>query len=170
MAKTKTMAARASTKAAVADEAVEDTQDETLDVLELDQNIDDYPEPELLPQGWYRAELQSVEARTNQAGTGRYYACKFVISPTNFPAGYDVDNWPDGLTLYYNLLRVPSSGDRRSVSNIRKFMEKLGLAVDTNRIDPNEWIGRDAKLKVEHGTWEGNKREQIARNGIATAE
>ena len=140
--------------------------DDSLDVIELDQNLDDYPEPELLPPGIYEAELQAVSEKTNQKGTGKYYAIEFVIPPENFPADYDVDNWPEGLKLFYNLLRVPTSGDRRSVANIRKFIEKIGLAVDTPRIDPNEWIGRHARLRVEHGTWEGNKREQIARNGI----
>lgn len=168
--KTTTTAAKSATKAAQVSSDPLDEAPETLDVLELDQNLDDYPEPELLPEGWYRAEVQGVEKRTNQAGTGQYYAVKFVIAPDQYPADYDADNWPDGLTLYYNLLRYPRSGDRRALANVRKFMEKLGLAVDTNRIDPNEWVGRDARLKIEHGTWEGNKREQIARNGIQVAD
>jgi len=143
--------------------------DDSLSVLELDQNLDDYPEPELLPMGWYKGEIQNVTERTNQKGTGKYYAVEIVIPPESFPPDYDTDNWPDGLKLFYNLLRVPSSGDRRSVANIRKFMANLGLAVDTPRIDPNEWIGRQVRIKVEHGTWEGNRREQIARNGIQAA-
>jgi len=144
--------------------------DDSLDVLELDQNLDDYPEPELLPPAWYKAEIQNVTQRTNQKGTGRYYAVEIVIPPENFPPDYDTDNWPDGLKLFYNLLRVPTSGDRRSVANIKRFMASLGLAIDTPRIDPNEWIGRPVRVKVEHGTWEGNRREQIARNGIQASE
>lgn len=144
--------------------------DDTMDVIELDENLDETPEPDLLPAGFYPAEVVSVERRTNQKGTGDYFSVRFVISPDNYPADYDVDNYPEGCSLYYNLLRVPGAGDRRAKLNIKRFMETLGLPTDVNKIDPSQWIGRPAKLKVEHNTYEGVTREQIGRNGLQRAD
>lgn len=154
--------------ASVPTDEAEDTEE--LDILELDQNLEDYEEPELLPPGYYTGEIQSVEIRQNQAGTGRYFAIKFIVPPEKFPASYDVDNWPEGCPLFYNLVRVPRPGDRRALSNLRKFMQKLGLSISTNRVDPNEWIGQTAKLKVVHSEYQGVTRENIAPGGIEEAD
>lgn len=148
----------------------DDESMEELDILELDQNLEDYEEPELLPPGYYVGEIQEVVIKPNQKGTGRYYAVKFVIPPERYPASYDVENWPEGVPLFYNLIRVPRAGDRRAVSNLRKFVQKLGLSTSTNRIDPNEWINKQAKLKVIHNEYQGVTREQIAANGIEEAD
>lgn len=141
-----------------------------LDILELDQNLEDYDEPELLPPAYYVGEIQSVEIRQNQAGTGKYFAIKFIVPPEKFPASYDVENWPEGCPLFYNLVRVPKAGDRRALSNLRKFMQKIGVSVSTNQIDPNSWIGQTAKLKVVHSEYQGVTRENIAPNGIEEAD
>lgn len=141
-----------------------------LDVLELDQNLDDYPEPELLPPGWYKGEIQGVEIKENQKGTGKYFAIRFMISPDEFPANYDPENYADGKAVYYNLIRVPHGGDRRAIANLRKFLQQIGLSTKTNTIDPNEWIGREAKLKIEHREYQGQVSENIAANGIQKAD
>lgn len=146
------------------------SDDMSMGVIELDENLDETPEPELLPAAWYPAEVQNVEIRQNQKGTGSYFSVKFVISPDDFPANYDVDNWPDGIPLYFNLLRVPTAGDRRAKLNIKRFMETLGLPTDVSTIDAATWIGRPAKVKVEHNTYEGTTREAIARNGVQKAD
>lgn len=144
--------------------------DAEMGIIELDGNLDETPEPELLPPGFYAAEVADVQVRQNQKGTGSYFSVKFMIPAENFPADYDVDNWPDGLPLYYNLLRVPTSADRRAKLNIKRWMETLGLPTDVSTIDPSTWIGRPANVKVEHSTYEGVTRESIARNGVQKAE
>lgn len=143
---------------------------DNLDILELDQNLEDIEEPDLLPQGWYVGEIQGVEIKENQKGTGRYYAIQFTIPTDNFPANYDVENWPEGCQLYYNLVRVPRAGDRRSYTGVKKLMQSLGLPLSTNRIEPSTWVGRQAKLKVIHSEFQGITREQIAPNGVQAAE
>lgn len=148
----------------------EEVYEDNLDILELDQNLDDIEEPDLLPQGWYVGEVQGVEIRDNQKGTGKYYAIQFTIPTDNFPANYDVENWPEGCQLYYNLVRVPRAGDRRSYTSVKKLMQSLGLSLSTNRIEPNTWIGRPAKLKVIHNEYQGITRESIAPNGVQVAD
>lgn len=150
----------------VEEEAGAPDPNQELDVLELDQNLDDYPEPELLPPGYYQAEIQGVEIKNNQAGTGQYFAIRFVIPPERFPSSYDPENYADGKVMYYNLIRVPRGGDRRAIANLRKFLQQIGLSTKTNRIDPNEWIGRAAKLKVEHREYQGQTNENISAGGI----
>lgn len=158
-------------KAKVAEDADMDMPtDAEMGIIELDGNLDETPEPELLPAAFYDAEVADVQVRQNQKGTGSYFSVKFMISPDSYPADYDVDNWPDGLPLYYNLLRVPTSSDRRAKLNIKRFMETLGLPTDVNVIDPTTWIGRPARIKVEHSTYEGVTRESIARNGVQKAD
>ena len=141
-----------------------------LDVLELEQNLDDYPEPELLPSGYYVAEIQGVEIKNNQAGTGQYFAIRFVIPPERFPASYDPENYADGKVVFYNLIRVPRGGDRRAIANLRKFLQQIGLTTSTNVINPNDWVGRSAKLKIEHREYQGMVNENVAAGGIQKAD
>lgn len=153
---------------------VEETQDESvndeLDILELDQPLEDYEEPELMAPGWYFAEIQTVEVRQNQAGTGSYYAVKFVIPTEKYPPDYDIANWPDGLPLYYNLVRKPRPGDRRAISTLKKFLQQIGRLATGTTIDPNDWVGAQAKIKLVHNTYQGNTREQIAPGGIQSSD
>lgn len=134
-------------------------------VVELDTTLDDTPEPELLPQGMYPAELVNCEARHDSKGVARYNF-RFVISPDDFPPDYDVNNYPDGKSLYWGLMKVPTRNDNRSILALRRFMQTLDVPTDVTKVNPSEWIGRRVLLKVEHDTYEGNTRESIARNGI----
>jgi hypothetical protein len=153
-----------------AEETYSEPAESGSDIIELSQDIADTPEPVLMPPGWYLAQIESVEIRPNQAGTGRYYSTVFRVPTEKFPADYEVDNYPDGLPLYYNLVRVPRDGDRKSISNLRKFLEQIGMPTNISTIDPNEWIGRTAKVKVVHHTYQGQTREQIAPGGIQSAD
>jgi hypothetical protein len=45
--------------------------------------------------------------------------------------------------------------------NLRKFIEALGLDSNTTTIDPNEWMGRPARLHVVMGKWQGEERAEI---------
>ena len=135
---------------------------EDLGILEFDQNLEDYEEPDLLPKGNYNGEIQGVAIKLNQKGTGKYFAIKFVIPTSEFPPDYDLDNYPEGCAVYYNLISVPSGGNRRAMSNLKKFVSKMGLTIATNVIDPNDWMNQRLKLKIDHSTYRGNTNENIA--------
>jgi hypothetical protein len=45
--------------------------------------------------------------------------------------------------------------------NLRKFIEALGLDSNTTTIDPNEWMGRTARLHVVMGKWQGEERAEV---------
>ncbi len=63
--------------------------------------------------------------------------------------------------MFYNRLIVPNGKDRRALFNLRKFMEAIGLDANTTTIDPNEWMGREARLKVVMGAYQGEPRAEI---------
>lgn len=159
----------AKAKVELVDDTWGDAEDDLGDI-QLDGTLDDMPEPELLPEGFYPAEIVDVEKRMNSKGTASIFSVKFVIKPDSYPADFDVSNYPEGKYLYFSMLRVPTPGDRRAFSNLKKFMQTIGVPTDVDTIRPSEWVGRPVKLGVEHSTYQGTTRESIAMNGVLKAD
>lgn len=133
--------------------------DEPLGLLELDENLDDAERPAELPAGVYTGEVQDVQVQTSGKGN-QYYQVRFVIPPESIPA--DVrDSFPDGASLFWNRQIVPKAKDRRAIWNLKQFMTALGLSTSTNQIDPNEWMGCSARLRIVMGKWQGEDRAEI---------
>lgn len=139
-----------------------------LDAIEFEENLGDVEKPPELPAGVYVGEVQDVQKQVSTKGNS-YFAIKFVIPPENIPADLR-DGFPDGAVLYWNRQVVPKAGDRRAMFNLRKLVESLGLSVDTNTVDPNEWMGRPAKLRVRMGKWQGEDRAEIAAVEVAESQ
>lgn len=153
-------------EAEVAEEEEETSYSEgNEDIIELDEDLSDVPDPVNLPKGWYRAEITEVERKNSQRGND-YFAVSLVIPVDEYPSDYDPDNFPDGVKMSYNLLRVPEGKDRRALANIRRFMEILGLSTNVSRIDTNEWVGRDLQVKLDHEKYQGQLNMRIAQNGL----
>lgn len=141
-------------------------EEETLGIIELDSNLADVEKPPELPAGNYTGEIQDVQISTSQKGN-QYYNIKFVIPPKEIPADLQ-DDFEDGATMYYNRIIVPKGKDRRALFNLRKFIEAIGLDANTTSIDPNEWMGQTARLRVVMGSWQGEPRAEI--KAIESAE
>jgi len=94
----------------------------------------------------YVGEVQDVQVATSGKGN-QYYAVKFVVAPEEIPADI-VDAFEDGAVLYWNRQIKPTAKDRRALYNLRRFVEALGLDSNTTSINPNEWMGCQAKLRV----------------------
>jgi len=139
--------------------AFADEDGETLGLIELDQNLGDVEKPPELPPGAYTGEIQDVQMGTSQKGNS-YFNIKFVIPPAEIPAELQ-DDFEDGAQLFYNRIIVPKKGDRRALFNLKNFIEKIGLNTATTSVDPNEWMGQSARLKVVHETYQGEKRAAI---------
>jgi hypothetical protein len=127
-----------------------DTQqnDDELDVIELEETLGEVEKPPELPAGNYTGEIVDVQVQNSQKGN-QYYAVKFQIPPDDIPADMR-DDFEEGCTLYWNRQIKPSKGDRRALFNLRKFVEAIGLDSNTTTIDPNDWMGCTARLKVKH--------------------
>lgn len=145
---------------ALAMKAIADDEGEPMGIIELDDSLADVEKPPELPAGVYSGEVQDVQQQDSQKGN-RYFAIKFVIPPEEIRADIR-DHFPDGAILYWNRQTVPKKGDRRALFNLRKLIEALGLDSNTTTIDPNEWMGCTAKLRIRQKPWEGEMRSEIA--------
>lgn len=143
-----------------------DDDGETLGIIELEDNLADAEKPPELPAGNYTGEIQSVETAISGKGN-EYFAIAFKIPPSEIPAELQ-DDFEDGATLFYNRLIKPKRGDRRALYNLKQFVEKIGLDTNTTAIDPNEWMGQEARLKIVHEKYQGESRAQI--KSIESAE
>jgi hypothetical protein len=120
---------------------------ESLDVIELEESLADVERPAELPAGLYVGEIQDVQVATSAKGN-TYYAVKFVIPPDEIPADIQGD-FEDGASLFWNRQIKPRDGkDRRALYNLRKFVEAIGLDASTTSIDPNDWMGCHARLRI----------------------
>jgi hypothetical protein len=133
---------------------------EPMSVIELEDNLGDIEKPPEIPAGVYIGEVQDVQQQQSQKGN-KYFAIKFVIAPEELPADIR-DDFPDGAILYWNRQIVPNRNDRRALFNLRKLVEALGLDANTTQIDPNDWMGANARLRIRHRTWEGENRAEIS--------
>lgn len=140
--------------------------EEPLGILELDQNLADIEKPPELPAGNYTGEIQDVGKGVSGKGN-EYYAIKFVVPPAEIPAAMQ-DDFEEGAILYYNRIIVPKGKDRRALFNLRRFVEAIGLDANTSTIDPNEWMGQQARLKIVMGAYQGEARAEI--KSIESAE
>lgn len=131
-------------------------------IVELDQNLDSYADFELLPKSNYPAECVLAEKRVSDNGN-EYYYTNWKIDPSDYPPDYDPENAPEGTTLNYSRVQAPKSNDRRSITNVKRLMKAMGLDLKTRVINPEEWIGRKAKLVVGVETFNGERRNNIVR-------
>ena len=134
---------------------------EELSIIELDENLADVERPPDVPPGLYTGEVQDVQILTSAKGN-RYFAVRFVIPPDELPV--DVrEHYEDGAVMFWNRQIVPAANDARAKFNLRRLIEALGLDTRTSTIDPNEWMGRNARLRVRIGAeYQGERRSEIA--------
>ena len=133
--------------------------DEQLGVLELEESLADAERPPEVPANTYIAEVQDVQIPTSAKGN-QYYSVTFVIPPEELPDNVK-EFYDDGARLFWNRVLVPVRGDRRAMYNLKVFVEALGLDANTTQIDPNQWMGRRAKLRVVMGKYQGEDRAEI---------
>lgn len=134
--------------------------DEPMGIIELDQNLSDVEKPKEIPPGKYVGEIQDVQEATSAAGN-TYFAIQFRIPPDELPADV-AEEYEDGALMFWNRIIKPRGrSDRRALFNLRKFIEALGLDPNTTSIDPNDWMGRQARLQVVMGKYQGEDRAEI---------
>jgi hypothetical protein len=131
-----------------------------LGIIQLEQTLSDVERPPEVPAGKYVGEIQSVEVKTSGAGN-EYFALRILIPAENIPAEV-AEHYEDGALLFYNRLLVPKGNDRRSLWNLRQFIEKIGLDSNTNEVNPNEWMNQSIGVVIAMGKdLEGVTRSEI---------
>ena len=135
--------------------------DEMMGIIELDENLADVEKPKEIPPGKYVGEVQDVQEKASAAGN-TYFAVQFRVPPDELPADV-AEQYEDGAVLFWNRIIKPRGrSDRRALFNLRRFIEALGLDPNTTTIDPNDWMGRQARLMVRMGRYNGEERAEIA--------
>jgi hypothetical protein len=135
--------------------------DEPMGLIELDENLADVEKPKEIPPGKYLGEVQDVQEKASAAGN-TYFAVQFRVPPDELPADV-AEQYEDGAVLFWNRIIKPRGrSDRRALFNLRRFIEALGLDPNTTTIDPNDWMGRQARLMVRMGKYQGEERAEIA--------
>jgi len=133
---------------------------EELGIISLDQNLSDVERPPEIPVGRYVGEIQSIEVKTSGQGND-YFAMRILVPAEEIPAEV-AEHYEDGALFFYNRLLVPKGNDRRSLWNLRQFVEKLGLDSNTNQIDPNEWMNQSIGVVIgSEKNLEGELRSTI---------
>ena len=134
--------------------------DEMMGIIELDENLADVEKPKEIPPGKYVGEIQDVQEATSGKGN-TYFAIQFRVAPDELPADV-AEQYEDGAVLFWNRIIKPRGrSDRRALFNLRKFIEALGLDPNTTTIDPNDWMGRQARLMVRMGRYNNEERAEI---------
>lgn len=133
------------------------SEDTSPGILEYSEDISTAEAPPPLPVGDYMGTIKEVRKMTSTAGN-EYLAVTFHIGVDQFPADYDAENNPDGVTLVYRRLLTDDMPRPRHA--MRKFCSAINVPMG-RKIDTSEWIGREAKLTLSHDTYEGQTREQI---------
>lgn len=129
-------------------------------IVDLDMNLDAIDDYEILPKSTYPAECVLAEIRTSDRGN-EYYYTNWKIDVSDYPPDYDPENAPEGTTLNYSRVQVPNTGDRRSITNVKKLMRAMGLSLATKKIDCSEWVGQKANLVVGTQKFNGELRNTI---------
>jgi hypothetical protein len=143
--------------------------DEPMGIIELEENLADVEKPKEIPPGKYVGEVQDVQEKASAAGNS-YFAVQFRILPEELPADV-AEQYEDGAVLFWNRIIKPRGrSDRRALFNLRKFVEALGLDPNTTSIDPNDWMGRQARLMVRMGSYQGEQRAEIGSVEAAEAK
>ena len=134
--------------------------DEMMGIIELDENLADVEKPKEIPPGKYVGEIQDVQEATSGKGN-TYFAIQFRVPPDELPADV-AEQYEEGAVLFWNRIIKPRGrADRRALFNLRKFIEAIGLDPNTTTIDPNDWMGRQARLMVRMGRYNNEERAEI---------
>ena len=133
---------------------------EELSIISLETNLSDVERPPEIPVGRYVGEIQSIEIKTSGQGND-YFAMQILIPAEMIPAEV-AEHYEDGAKFFYNRLLVPKGNDRRSLWNLRQFVEKLGLDSNTSEINPNEWMNQNIGVVIaSEKNLEGEMRSVI---------
>jgi hypothetical protein len=143
--------------------------DEPMGIIELEENLADVEKPKDIPPGKYVGEVQDVQEATSGKGN-TYFAIQFRVPPDELPADV-AEQYEDGAILFWNRIIKPRGrSDRRALFNLRRFVEALGLDPNTTTIDPNDFMGRQARLHVVTGRYQGEDRAEIRAVEAAEAK
>ncbi len=131
-----------------------------MSLITFSQNIADAEAPAPLPPGEYEGVCVAAEPGLSKSSGNPMLPLKFKITADQFPVDWE-SGGVDELDFTYNRLTTRDTAqDRFRMKNI---CIALGVPM-SNNIDPNDFVGKRAKLVIETGKdLEGNPRADLAK-------
>jgi hypothetical protein len=129
-------------------------------IMTYSTDINEAEQPDPLPYGVYPASVVSAEIKESNTTGNKYYMTSFRILPDAYPADFNADNAPDGVTLAFR--RTSAEDTPVGRFQVRQHCEALGAPMSTS-IDCAEWIGLNANVEIVHEEYEGVMRATIKK-------
>lgn len=126
-------------------------------IFEFAADISTQEAPPPLPPRTYVGEVTGATAKQSNRGN-TYIDVEFTIYPDQFPLDYGAMQ-KEPAKLHYRRLIVSPDTDRNRYA-IRKFSDALRVPVG-KRLDINDYIGKNANLKVKSTKYMGEDRAEI---------
>lgn len=133
---------------------------------EFSQDIATAERPPLTPVGEYPATIIDAKIALSKKNT-KYADVTFSIERDAFPADFAelVGPTMERKQLHYRRLSLEDNPQSRF--NLRQFLEAIGSPA-SKVIRPSEWVGLEAKIGVDHDTYQGVTNEQIKKVSSAS--
>lgn len=125
-------------------------------IITFSENIADAEAPKPLPAGDYSATIETVTPKMSQSGK---LGCmvQYRISPDQFPADFDAESYPEGMTVnQWQGLDDTAIGRYR----LKRFLDAIG-APASKEIDVTAWVGLTATVNLGTESYEGVDRNTI---------
>lgn len=129
-------------------------------LLTFSSNIADAEPPPQLPAGEYRCICTASTDKVAASSGNPMLTLTLQVPRTEFPADFDPGEGVDELTFTMNVVSRDIPADRWRMKNVCKA---FGVAM-SNTIDPNDFVGREARARIRMGTdLEKNPRAEVGQ-------
>jgi len=136
-----------------------------MSIIELGIDLEEMQEYEALPDGPYVANIRDVEVKFSEKVPTGYYYIQLQVPVDEFPADYDAANAPEGLTIVYARMAVPTANNRRSVAPFKNFLKAIGIEAKGSKFDPNEWVGKELQVLLKKTEYNGSPVNNVEAIG-----
>lgn len=121
-----------------------------------DVSTQDAPPP--LPARTYPAVCSAAKAHRSKTNPDNVMvSLEFTIDPSAYPADYTATT--EATKLYHIRTRL-NDDSARGRFQLRRLCETMRVHVSRS-LDLNDFVGKQANLKIKHGSWEGIPRAEI---------
>jgi hypothetical protein len=129
-------------------------------LLTFSSNIADAEAPPQLPTGEYKCVCIAAVDKIAASSGNPMLTLTLQVPRSEFPADFDPGEGVDELTFTMNVVSRDIPADRWRMKNTCKA---FGVAA-SNAIDPNDFVGREARARIRMGVdLEKNPRAEVGQ-------
>lgn len=129
-------------------------------LLNFSINIADAEAPPQLPAGEYKCICTAAVDKTAASSGNPMLTLTLQVPRSEFPADFDPGEGVDELTFTMNVVSRDIPADRWRMKNVCKA---FGVPMSSS-IDPNDFVGRDARCRIRMGMdLEKNPRAEVGQ-------